>query len=167
MASFLLYVLLQDLPNLPVLRHYLCKEFVCFPSKVHSDRYSRQVRFKENYLLIWCEETLSKIWVLCENENIWLSVYETTDARGKKIANIVMGFPKRSNCTRTILSSVIPWNSCSESYSNSTCFRWRYAGSMGWQSAVLSYRRRTVWEKRSIRNFSELPWALHRACETI
>jgi hypothetical protein len=48
----------------------------------------------KNYLPQCYEETLNKIRVLCGKENIWVSTDETTDASGKKVANVVTGVLK-------------------------------------------------------------------------
>jgi hypothetical protein len=44
---------------------------------------------RENYLPKCYEETLNKIRVLCGKEYIWVSIDETTDASGRKAANVI------------------------------------------------------------------------------
>jgi hypothetical protein len=51
---------------------------------------------KKNYLPKCYEETLNKIRVLCGKENIWVSVDKTTDASGRKVANVVIGVLKNA-----------------------------------------------------------------------
>jgi hypothetical protein len=52
-----------------------------------------------------------------------VSVHETTNATGRKIANVVIGLLRNSNAVREIVSSVMPGNVCSESHNNSTRFQ--------------------------------------------
>jgi hypothetical protein len=49
---------------------------------------------RKNYMPKCHEETLNKIRVLCGLENIWVSIDETTDASGSKVANDVIGVLK-------------------------------------------------------------------------
>jgi hypothetical protein len=49
---------------------------------------------RKNYLPKCYEETLNKIQVLCRKENIWVSIDETTEASGRKVANVVTGVLK-------------------------------------------------------------------------
>jgi hypothetical protein len=49
---------------------------------------------RKNYLPKCYIETLNKIQVLCRKENIWVSTDETTNASGKKVANVVIGVLK-------------------------------------------------------------------------
>jgi hypothetical protein len=44
---------------------------------------------RKNCLPKCYEETLNKILVLCGKENIWVSIDETTDASGRKVANVI------------------------------------------------------------------------------
>jgi hypothetical protein len=39
---------------------------------------------------------LNKIRVLCGKENVWVSIDETTDASGRKVANVVIGVLKNN-----------------------------------------------------------------------
>jgi hypothetical protein len=48
----------------------------------------------KNYLPKCYEETLNKIRILYGKENIWVSIDETTDASGRKVANVVIGVLK-------------------------------------------------------------------------
>jgi hypothetical protein len=49
---------------------------------------------RKNYLPQCYEETFNKIRVLYGKENIWVSIDETTDASGRKVANVVIGVLK-------------------------------------------------------------------------
>jgi hypothetical protein len=49
---------------------------------------------RKNHLPKCYKETMNKIRVLCGKENIWVSIDETTDASGRKVANVVIGVLK-------------------------------------------------------------------------
>jgi hypothetical protein len=53
-------------------------------------RKSKKTAFTD-YLPMCYEETLNTIRVLCEKENIWVSIDETTDTSGRKVANVIIG----------------------------------------------------------------------------
>jgi hypothetical protein len=64
---------------------------VCLLLKHIQTYLPEETTVRKNYLHKGYEETLNKIQVLCEKENIWVSTVETNDASGRKAADVVTG----------------------------------------------------------------------------
>jgi hypothetical protein len=67
--------------NSPEVRNFLLKYTQTDPPD--------ETTFRKHYLPKCYKETLNKIRVLCRKENICVSIDETTDASGKKVANVI------------------------------------------------------------------------------
>jgi hypothetical protein len=76
---------------------------------IHADPPSKST-FKKNCRPKCYAETLKNIWILCGKENIWESIYEPIDASGRRFQILLLGFEKRSNAIREIISSLMPGN---------------------------------------------------------
>jgi hypothetical protein len=74
--------------NNPEVRNYLMKYTETDPRN--------ESTLKRKYLPKCYEETLDKSLVLCGKENIWVSVDKTTNASGRKVANVVIEVLKNS-----------------------------------------------------------------------
>jgi hypothetical protein len=64
-----------------------------FSSTVYSDKFCRRVKVKENCVPNCCEETLSKVRVLCE-KRICLHLDEKTEVNERKEATVIIGVLK-------------------------------------------------------------------------
>jgi hypothetical protein len=78
--------------NNPEVKNFLLKYTHLYPP--------HKSALRKTYLAKCYEETLNKIRVMCGKENISVPIDETTDASGKKVANVIGVLKKRSNTTR-------------------------------------------------------------------